>query len=446
MYTLKGFMNVGPLTNNSIGQNASYGELSTQAQTYSREKGVYQRPLLSPDLTLISFMSKDTAGQRIVVPQVIVDNSITILKSIYNKSNNASGQLYNDTWLIDLIAEFSTVAQDFEMGAVEQYNTKWLPEWVSWKFKTTDPDLTDNYIRIWLKDESFRNQYDEYDIVVIPPITPVDDFFKQVDLLIAEINEVTPEERTQNVQLAKVKLPDNIPYPETIIRTETFQYTDRFANQQGVHVSFLTTWDVLIYGAAGDNVDSVKEAIADHVLANSSHTREEWMEILPDLFKRTEFVIWPSWNKYAIPNLITQAGIQSPVNELTSSIDFMLTKLPGYPSLHVRQYVASFTHPYRSLNINLCGGPENKDNKFKITDYFPDYIAVSSTSIDYNRMDALTMAWANLLSTTLIAAETITQFNTIPQGMRRLVRDGNLYLTFSYKKVNYLVAAKANTF
>jgi hypothetical protein len=42
----------------------------------------------------------------------------------------------------------------------------------------------------------------------------------------------------------------------------------------------------------------------------------------------------------------------------------------------------------------------------------------------------------------LVAAETMTQFSTLPAGYTSLIRDGQLYIVMNYENIHYLVLAK----
>ena len=67
-----------------------------------------------------------------------------------------------------------------------------------------------------------------------------------------------------------------------------------------------TNWYVLIWGDAGDNIDSVREKIQDTILANSTHSRDEWKEVFPEIFKRNEFIIVPQWDVFSNENKVKE--------------------------------------------------------------------------------------------------------------------------------------------
>lgn len=291
-----------------------------------------------------------------------------------------------------------------------------------------------NQIKIWFADDALRLEYDEYEIVVVTPLTPVDDFFKTSTNVQTQINARTAAQAMDLIQTAKDGK------PETIIRTMTYNY----AHPDNPTLIVPTNWTVLIYGPGGDNPDSIKDALIDHVLSNSTHTQAEWAVILPDLFKRTEFIVLPRWDKYSVPNKTTQAGLYSSVVNLKETLDFMVAKVPFYAEAHVRNYATVMGHPYRYLTLAVIGSADNRNNLFRIDDVFADYIDVGTTSIDFNRMAQVTQDFCYALEEMLIYAESMTTNSAVPSSMRKLTRNNYLYVVRTIDNVQYLVAAKIN--
>ena len=122
----------------------------------------------------------------------------------------------------------------------------------------------------------------------------------------------------------------------------------------------------------------------------------------------------------------------------------MASFISGYQGAHINSYGQGVAHPYKSLQLLVVGGPDNRDAKYKFTDKFPDYINVSSQSPDFGRMDTYTKEFLLQLESQILLAEVATEFSSIPQGYSRTKRDGKLFLVRSYDNINYLVATKSN--
>lgn len=431
MFVLKGFASNTAFANNTPGVVATIGELSSNSITYSREKGYYSDKNTAPNVLLTSFTSKDD-NTSIMVPSAISAQALVISKFVYDEGvmlgvGDATVLLEN------LLNTYGTVASNFECGEMVSDGANALPEWVSWKC-LNDGTHPDNFIKVWFVDASFQQQFDEYEIYVIPPFDVLDNFFKPGSEVDALVKALVSSETMDRIQAAKQG------YPETVIRTNTFNYIDP---NNSLH-TVATDWTVLIYGLAGDNIDSIKDAIMSHILANSARDRTAWVGILPDIFKRTEFIVVPLWENMAIPNKQISTGIYSPQVRYSEVVTRLQQFATQYATSHIDSYATIMGHPYRSIALLSIGSPENRNAQYQLLDVFPDLIAVASSSVDFNRMSQDTQNWATLLETMLIAAESATDFSVIPTGIMKVHRDGILYLAKSFKNITYLVVTKSS--
>lgn len=432
MLALKCFINNALFVNNAYAETSAIGELTTEAATFARDVGQYTSQT-AKDLTLMSFSCKEE-GVRTALPSALAEHVLAVAKFVYDKTINQAGEIFADVLLQELLVSFADKAENFEIGEIVTDGQYYAPEWMSWKAKNL-AGVPDNELRVWFADESFRLQYDEYEIIVVPPTDNLDSFFRTGREVGDMLNSLTMPQMSQRMQNARAGL------PETKFPIVTYDYVDQFDETYRVP----SNWGLLIYGAAGNNVDLISDALVDYILANSTHPRSDWVKILPDLFKRTEFILIPSWYQPpAIPNRQTQTGVYSGVLNLTRALAKVREVVPGYPAAHIDEHTAAMPHPYGSLSILAVGGPDNRDGKSKITDIFPDYLSVPTSSQDYNRMTPATKAWLDVLQAQLINAEKLTEFSSVPQGMTRTKRNGIIYLVTNYNNINYLMAAKSN--
>jgi hypothetical protein len=89
------------------------------------------------------------------------------------------------------------------------------------------------------------------------------------------------------------------------------------------------------------------------------------------------------------------------------------------------------------------GSQENRLAETTLTAQYPDYLAVSTTSADFDRMSTNTQGFCILLNSLLYAAESMTPTSDVPQGMLRVVRGGITYVSATYNDADYLVLTKA---
>jgi hypothetical protein len=432
MLTIKGFISHALLTQNVPGQVSPIGELTTLAQTFAREKGYYVSAA-ADDYTLTTFRC-DTDGVKGQLNPTTSDHVLAIAKYVLDKTLGSTDPIAADELLLDLAGTFVAVAEEFDSGEIVTDGRFYAPQWLSWK--STVAGIGENFIRIWFADEAFRLQYDEFEILVTPPFTPLNDFFLQAAAVQAKLPDISEyfNEFMEVLNQARGN------QPETVRRTPSYTYIDPLNAAN----TTLTFWGVLVYGAAGDNSDAIDDAVAAYVLANSTHTRDEWLVILPDLFKRTEFLFTPRWDVYAIPNRTVEAGIYSPLVDFADTSAFVKSYIPGWPAAHIDNYLGAFTHPYKCLGVPVVGGPENRENLYRLRDVFEDFLSIASTSLDFNRMSNDTKTFVEMLDALVRAAEEVSEFSNLPYGISRVKRAGKLFVGKKFQNISYLVLCRAS--
>lgn len=434
MKSIKGFVTINQFVNNIPGNISALGELSTWSSTYSKERGDYVDNAV-PGYGLTTFKSTDTvSGTSLPVVTSQVSQIIQLVRrcvvyaSVHIRPYNLED--FRNTILSYL--DFSTRIANVNFGVFVDNGSIALPQWISWN--STEHDNT--FVKIWLSDQAFADQYDEYEIQVIPPLGLVDDFFRLYNLVTTDLEARTLNDLSNIIQTIKNR------NPETYLRIMNFDFLNLNSSTQ----RHPTNWAVIVYGRAGDNIDAIKDAIVEYILSHSLHTRTEWENILPDLFKRTEFVILPRWDLVSIPNLTELSALYSSIVDPTECITFARTNVSFYQPTYVNTNTRIMSYDYKALTLLIVNGQTNIVEKQDIMDMFPDYIPVSSASIDFNRMQVKTREWVLFLEELLISAETATEFTSVSNQLRRVKRGNNIYITALYDNVNYLVAARSNTF
>lgn len=429
MYYLKGFIQNKAFISNNVGAVSLIGELSTYGMSFSRERGEYHNSTY-PLMSLITLSSKKEGVGNIALTSTFSDHVIHLCNTVYQYGINKASAVNRAEIVAHIANTFGPAVADLECGAIVNNGAVWVPEWISWN--ATEQEA--NVVKIWLCDDSFRKQYDEYEIVVVPPVVNVDNLFKTATEVETMIKSRGASATMDAIDLAKGK------NPETVLRGETFEYI----NPQVPGFTLPVAWYVIVYGPAGDNNDAIRTAITDHLLASSTYTLVQWRQIFPELFRVTEFSILPRWDRYAIPNRVIQSGIYSPITSPQEGTAFAVSKLDTYNAVHVTNNIEFVAHPYRSLSLIIVGGADNRDAKYKISELFSDYISVGTSSTDFNRMMKSTQDWSYMLERMLIAAESLTEHSEVPVDMRRIRRGDMLYIARRFDNVEYLVAAKVN--
>jgi hypothetical protein len=447
VYTSKNFIDIESLISNTPNTTAPLGELSTFARTFSPDLGEYQDAAY-PGYTLYNFNSFSSAanagaGGPVKLDASIVTQAAALVDFCLNKTKTTSGQIYGDQLLIALETFAATInVGSITLGPVQNYTSVngnaslWMPTSITWN----DASLTDatNTHQVWIDLAAFEAEYGDFSIVVVPPLTPLDLFFTTGQNVANLIGALTMSQTMDDIQAAKNGL------PETIVRSDSYNYINPLNVNQVVPVN----WPTLVYGPAGNNTDAIKDALMAYILANSTHNQAAWTTIFPDIFKRTEFIIAPFWQNYAIPASSLLNGIYRPVVQITDVPTYLeaLLDSTAYPGSHISANAGVLGNPYRSLAMAIVGGPDNRNGWFKLTDVYPDYIDVATTSIDFNRMGSNTQTFATKLADLVILAETMTEFTTLPVGFMKVSRNGVLYAAMSINNIQYLVASRLSVY
>lgn len=430
MRSIRGFVTKSASIKNQPGVVSEHFELSPLALTYTRERGEYQDSDFVGDV-LHTFKARNLdTGEMYELPQTQVKEILAVVSEVltYMQQNTYP---YNTIDLQNTILTFfNGKIQNFVLGALHVGSERTVPEWMSWD-SITHPE-TD--IRIWTRNEAFENQYTDYEIVTVPPVDLLDRFFGSYGDLAAQLKTMTVSGMVERIQTYKGI------YPDTFTRVYNFDYIN--PNNQAQKTSVM--WGVLVYGKNGDNIDAIKDAIAQYVLENSTRSEAQWKVIFPDIFKRTEFLFYPRWDKIAIPNLTELSAIYSSASDPIETLQFARAKWNSVSPAFVESNLTIIPFDYKAITVLALNGISNIEGRRKLMDLFKDYIPVSTNSLDFNRMSVYTRDWVLMMVELIKTAETATEFTSIANPMRRVYRDGVLYVTRMYDSVNYMVAARSN--
>ena len=450
-YSLKGFFGYGILADNNPNTVAPLGELSAYARTFSRDRELYgtgsgTTPETSVDLTVFS-SRKSSDNSSVKPPGPISDLLMQV--GIWAYTQSIAGAFTNnpETFRQALLAQYDGKITDVTVGAMSFNGNIYLPTSVTFFINAdglgvtwgSEREFLDGpRIKLWFSDDRFRREYDEYHIEFVAPIDNLDQFF----LPSGTVRELVAA-RTLPELAAKVDtITDKRPY--TIWRAEIFNYHDPLDDTNQIP----TNWNFVIYSTAGNNIDAIKAGLQEWILAHSTHTREEWAEIFPDIFTATEFIVTPFWSQFAVENMTIQAGVYSPVCDVQQALAIAreTNTGTGYTIPHVENNLALTGIPFKSIALGICGGPENRQGKARFKDYYWDYMNVSTTHPDFGRMSADTQGLVLMFERMLQVAETMTEFSDIPNDMTRLARTNSnakrfLYLVKSYRDIQYLMVA-----
>ncbi len=429
MQIVKGFVSRSDFISNADGVVSPIFEISPNSLTYNRERGEYQDNNY-PESILHTFQSVDADGNTYELPTTQVSEVFQIVNAVLSYVSSHSAPYDKADFLATINVGFSGKVTDFDYGDLVNTAVQIVPEWLTWK-SVTHPDTE---VKIWLADLAFQEQFDGYKIITVPPIDLLDSFFGNYGQMVTALKAITFSIMQERCQTARADR------PSTYIRAYDFDYVNPNNTAQKTTVP----WAVLVYGKNGDNIDTIKDEIVEYILDHSTHTREEWEVIFPDLFKRTEFIFLPRWDLVAIPNLTVYSSIYSSMIDPYESISFAKGVLSTMPAAFIDNNLTVIPFDFKCISTLCVNGQNNVEGKKAIEDIFPDYIPVPTTSVDFDRMSENTRNWVLNMQKLLKAAETATQYSTVVNPMRRVKRNGMIYLSLYYNNINFLVAAASN--
>lgn len=431
MKSFKGFAHIGSLADNRDHQDAPVGELSALSHTFTRDQ-TKNTSGANPGYMLrgFSYYVNDVKNQ---IPDTDALKMLAVIDWVYGKAR--LGTLTSDVlsvksaWITDQAAAFDLK----ETGQMVQFdNNKWAPSYLVFAPKD---ELTTRW-KIWFAEAAFFNQFDEYLFNHVKPLANLDDFFLDYVNLKPLLAARTLSDSIDQVDTLRGK------DPETRLRVDPFDWIDPIDRDKRISVD----WMSLLWGEAGNNLDAVKESLVKWILANSTHTREEWAVIFPDIFTSTELIFVPIWDEWAVPERPRESGVYRGAGNMLAAIEKakLVCKGVKYTAAHIAAVANDCPTQFKSVRCVVVGGPENRDGKNQLVLQHPDWINVPTTHTDFMRMSELTKGAYMLVMEMLQYAEEMTATTAPPTGFNRTVRDGVMYISKTYQKFLYLIVVKAS--
>lgn len=436
MYVLKSFMAMSSLEDNRPDKTAPFGELTTQARTYTRDIRTYAGTAY-PDVCNNVFRCVDEMLAR-VEPSPGFQNEILALgqwvfqqhmaKVIPSDANKAA-------FIVAIQEQFPEMkAVTIGEILVGNHPDMRMPDYISFKML----DNTIQYqVTVWFAGDAFDVQYDEFEVFVVPPLADINQLIDNKPAVDQKLKEQLPSTIINRIQEIRGDKPETALIPLDL----TWHDPNDF------NATMLTTWTAVIYGPAGTDREAIKDAIREYISENSTYTK--WPEIYPELYSENEFVLMPMWDELALmPNALEPIGFFSTIIKMDKFATVGKRFLPtGYSqSTNVDQFLKDNLEiggaAYRAIMFCTVGNPNNKDDVFGFRQIFPDYMAIDTANPDFNRMDPETQAFCIKFTDALKYAYSYKPTDQLPIGYTRFVRRGYHYLSFDAKGYSFPILTK----
>ncbi len=427
MNTLKAFVNIQPLTENAEYVNSNIGELSSLGYTYARDKQSYSTSAI-PDLAeyeLVSFLSKDASG---VFKEFDLGEVTGVLKILHELrivlnaySNITRSAVFNYMYSVPDLK-----LTNLDYSSVETAGGVSMPGWLGFVYNN------DISVNLWVADTLFRRDYDEYSILVIPPTLALDELADAPNLVIEKLVNADLPGFVDRVNVAKGE------FPETVLKILQFDYVNPLNPTQKVK----SNWGYVIYGIAGDYINTLKNATIEYIQENSTRSLSYWETLFPEIFKRNEFILLPRWSQIAIPDMLTSVGIYSQVSK-HGSLDMVVEDyLPEYTAQHINAntYIVPFS--YRYLLVNVVNGEHNESDVSDFKALYPDFVPITPTSPDFNRMNAKTQQMVIAVEALLREADIYEDHTASSTAIRKVYKNGVEFLSSQVGRISFLALPK----
>lgn len=430
---IKAFVQLTGMVNNVYGATAKLGEMSAISKTFTTDLTSYESNEFLGYEILVLKSQDSVTGERTSLGPAHVREIMRVVQRIVSYAA-ANVRPHDPTDFTDaVLAAMGGEIRELRLGEEIDDGVTALPGWVSWE-SIVSPDTV---IKIWLADEALFNQYDEQLIKVVPVLPNLDTLFNQFAVVSQTLDARPSNWLEEGIAIARQN------QPETVLRIPSFE----MVNLADPSETKLVQMPVLVHGTAGDNVDTIKDAIQEYILAHSQKNRNEWSKLFPSLFRRTEFVFVPNWRAVAVPYFSSStelSGIYSPIIDPRMFLDLAKSLLVGYATTHIESKIEFMTVLHRSIALAYVPGESNLTQFDRLIKVVPDYALLNSVNVDFNRLSPETRLWINRFQDLVMAAETVTPYSSVPPTIRKIYRGTKLFVSSSIGQVNYLVAAKWN--
>ena len=386
MYILKGFMSMPSLADDGYQKVGEFGELSTHLQTFTRDMRNYAITA-QPDVELFVFRCMDEMENRINPSVAFREQLLAFGQWVYSQliTGSIPPDRIKPAFIQTITAQFPmmsniVIGEIIESTKIAGRN---CPDYV--QFRILDGSYS-YQATLWFSDSAMVRQYEHYEIFVIPPVPDINQLINSKPNVWTLLQQQTSDFLINRIQAI---IGQN---PQTVLHSYPLTWHD----PEDFNATIPTKWTVVIYGAAGNDDEAIKEKIKEYIEDHSDY--EKWPEIYPELYTETEFAFFPMWNKLALDGNALQIGIYSPLASIKDIKAMTKTFLPsGYQKsgMTTDQFIEANlfagTANYRTIAFGNVGNPNNKDGKVNLQDLYPDVnLALSTTDNDFGRMSLVT--------------------------------------------------------
>jgi hypothetical protein len=423
---IKGFARLFNFTVNEIGKDCPFGEVNDYMMTFSPTVGQYSSGQY-PNVELLTFSTLDDNKQETVVneesKEYILKVINTISQGVLAKTINNNIQSVKTILLTQLGVEFQLQS----IGKMINYGDYYCPTYL--EFKYLGRELTN--VLLWFGQDAFIKQYEEFEHIVVSGVSDLNKLYNQPDEVKELLNKITPLVMNELERDAIKTRPE----------TSTVSHRYMVYSLQKEPIGYVY-FSIVIYGQYGINEDLERETLIDFILKHSSHSREEWEIVLPDLFVRTEFRLFPTWDKVGLPNNGLVGAMYRSSIKINDAKKMLSKYCKDFSDSHLNKYGCVNAARYKSVMLISVGHPDNRHKIYSLDEQWPHYGNIRTTSEDYGRYDEATKTFLDALLVMFKLAEDIDGLVTMPRGFTKIKRGDDIYISHTMNNIQYIMLTK----
>lgn len=230
----------------------------------------------------------------------------------------------------------------------------------------------------WINSSRFDDEYNAFDTTIFIPTATVDGLVTSKDSLEQIINSKDIDD--YNNELNKAGLES----PYTSIRSLSTAWVNKDNPSETMSIRFTFA----CYGPINDDLGILKQALRQHILANTSISEAVWERVLPEIFTATTFIMVPAWDY--VSGGLSSARIYNPLLLTKDGVDFYNKHLTEFTTDHLYGNMEILPVMWQSLGIFVCANPNNPVGAHTLRENIADYILTDVGSGDFIRLTTQT--------------------------------------------------------
>lgn len=416
---ITGFVSIPSLADNSSKKIATLGELSSDAETFAREKQ-FTAIDAAPGIELIIFDAED--DNKIKISGITGPQTAPFLKLIHDIKTEYKGSGTLADWFT---AKNYTDLTAFSYGDVILQDGIHLPR----HLKVTQTGDNAFEFDVWLSNETFESDYPLSETYALSPIADPSKYFNDYDIMKPFHDASSYTEKISRFN----KLP---PY------TEVNTYILRWNDPKNLSKQITTEWTIIGHGRNSLRTDKALEAIRKTVLASSDHTIEEWRTYFPDIQTLDVFHLIPFWDTVAITAGPGVTSMHNPTLAVKGIVGPISSVMVGMPSAEIEDRAEVFPILFRNIPVGAIAGDGNLPDRRSFKAMYPDYTLMTINAPNASRLDPKTLAVISAIDQLARRAEVDTGSETLPEGVARNRINDRDFLELAANEVVYRMVTR----